>query len=200
MVPAASLQRSVGLFALGNPDQAVTGDDRPFDRLGDIAKGDQLCQMRRRYDGGGRGDRDFNQGSELFGRQKLRRMHGHRRTRDQAWPLSDWQGHREIYEPIPDRKRGLSVGLRIMAVLCFKPKRSGCRIWGSRHDFASPPDQGGHAVAENLTSYPTKLRRGAHPPALRRHRPRSNAIQRGGVVWRWNRRRPGAFWNRVSPL
>jgi hypothetical protein len=47
-----------------------------------------------------------------------------------TWPLSDWQRHREIYEPIPDRKRGLSVVLRISTARCFKPNRSGSRIWG----------------------------------------------------------------------
>src|ERR1700733_12845152 len=42
-----------------------------------------------------------------------------------TWPSSDWQGHGEIYEPIPDRKRGLSVVLRIIAALCFQRGQTG---------------------------------------------------------------------------
>src|ERR1700687_2961437 len=41
-------------FALGNPDQTVAGDDRAFGGDGDVAKGNQLCQMRRGYPGIGR--------------------------------------------------------------------------------------------------------------------------------------------------
>ena len=65
-------------LALGNPDQAVAGDDGTFGDHRDIAKANQLCQMRRRYLGVGRGYRDFDQRGELFGRQKLWRMNGHR--------------------------------------------------------------------------------------------------------------------------
>ncbi len=132
------------LFALGNPDQAVAGDDRPFGRLGDVAKGNQLCQMMRRDDRGGRGDRHFDQGSELFGRQKLRRVHCHRRTHDQDVALSDWQGHSEIYEPIPDRKRELSVVLRIIAVPRFKSNRSDCGFGNHDMILLTRPIGGGH--------------------------------------------------------
>lgn len=65
------------LFALGNPDQAVAGDDRTFGGHDDVAKADQLCQVKRRYRRVGRGDRDLDQRGELFGRQKLGCMDGH---------------------------------------------------------------------------------------------------------------------------
>ena len=64
-------------LAFGNPDQAVAGDDSAFGGLGNEAKGDELGQMRRRYFGTRRCNRDLDQGSKLFGRQKLRRMDGH---------------------------------------------------------------------------------------------------------------------------
>jgi len=76
-IASARRARSYSL-ALGNPDQTIASDDETFCGFGDVAKGDQLCQMRRRYSWGGRGDRDFDQRGELFGRQKLWRMHGHR--------------------------------------------------------------------------------------------------------------------------
>jgi hypothetical protein len=65
-------------LALCNPDQTIASDDETFRGLGDVAEGDQLCQMRRRYCGSGRGDCDLDQRGELFGRQKPGRMHGHR--------------------------------------------------------------------------------------------------------------------------
>jgi hypothetical protein len=66
------------LFALGNPDQTIARNDKTFGGYRDVAKGRQLRQMRRRYCGAGRGDRDFDQRGKFLGRQKFRRMHGHR--------------------------------------------------------------------------------------------------------------------------
>jgi hypothetical protein len=71
LVPGAS-------FAFGNPDQAIAGDEQALGGLGDVTKGDQLGQMWRRYVGIRGGNRDFDQGGELFGRQKLWRVDGHR--------------------------------------------------------------------------------------------------------------------------
>jgi hypothetical protein len=65
-------------LALGNPDQTIASDDKTFGGFGDVAQGDQLRQMRRGYYRGGRGDRNLDQRGELFGRQKLWRVHGHR--------------------------------------------------------------------------------------------------------------------------
>lgn len=65
------------LLALRDPDQAVPGDDGTLRSHDDVAKADQLGQVRRRHRRAGRGDRDFDQRGELFGCQKLGCMNGH---------------------------------------------------------------------------------------------------------------------------
>jgi hypothetical protein len=116
------------------------------------------------------------------------------------WPLSDGPGHREIYEPIPDRKRGLSVVLRISAALCFQTEEVRFVHLGMTTWFCQPPDADGrlpgaaclrllqrtidHAAVKRA-GIPSRTRIAAgrsHLPALRRLRPRTDAVQRGGVV------------------
>jgi hypothetical protein len=65
------------LLALCNPHQTIAGDDGAFGGHDHVAKGNQLCQMGRRYLGVRRCNRDLDQRGELFGRQKLWRVNGH---------------------------------------------------------------------------------------------------------------------------
>ena len=64
-------------FAFRNPDQSVTSYNKAFGGHGNVAKGNQFCQMRGRYIGVRRRNRNLDQGGELLGRQEHWRMGCH---------------------------------------------------------------------------------------------------------------------------
>jgi hypothetical protein len=64
-------------FAFRNPDQSVTSYNKAVGGHSNVAKGNQLCEMRGRYIGVWRRNRNLDQGGELLGRQQHRRMGCH---------------------------------------------------------------------------------------------------------------------------
>src|SRR5579863_1794776 len=75
--PVGVVSRSQRLLAFGDPDQTVAGDEGTLCGRDDVAEADQLVQMRSRHRWARRGDRNFDQGGKLLGRQKLGWMDGH---------------------------------------------------------------------------------------------------------------------------
>jgi hypothetical protein len=72
------VRRNMVLFAFGDANQTVAGDNQTLSGLKDIAEADQLRQMLRRHGWIFRGDRDFDQGGEFFRRKKFGSVNSHR--------------------------------------------------------------------------------------------------------------------------
>ena len=72
------MRRNTALFAFGDPNQTVAGDNETPSCLKDIAEAYQLRQMmgRQRWIFGG--NRDFDQGCKFFRREKLGSVNSHR--------------------------------------------------------------------------------------------------------------------------
>jgi hypothetical protein len=72
------VRRNTALFAFGDTNQAIAGDNETLSGLKDIAEVDQLRQMERRHGWIFGRDRDFDQGREFFRRKKFGSVNGHR--------------------------------------------------------------------------------------------------------------------------